>query len=256
MAAKLEFEPGKARYLAILSVVLALGAANAPAALAQGGPPGFLQETTGGPPPDPDPHVLRGLYVGGVPTRIPSVKVMAPYKKAALALLNQRVAAMNAGTDRPDPQVYCETGGAVRFAAGGFPVRFITTPGLITMIAEEDHVVRRIYLNQPHPAHIVPSIIGDSVGHWEGNTLVVDSIGFKNGGWMDENGSPSSDKLHLYERFTKKKGGHMIEDQITIDDPVNYTAPFVYVHDYTYAPNATWDEMICEENNRNVGPLP
>ena len=234
------------------------------AALAVGGgmpalaqvPPGFLQETTGGPPPDPDPHALRGVYVGGVPGKIPSAKVMAPYNKAALVVLNQRVAAMNSGADRPDPQVYCETGGAVRFAAGGFPVRFITTPGLITIIAEEDHVVRRIYLDQPHPAHIVPSIIGDSVGHWDGNTLVVDTIGFKDGGWMDEYGSPSSDKLHLRERFTKTRAGREIDDEITIDDPVNYTAPFVYLHKYTYAPNATWDEMICEENNRNVGPLP
>lgn len=233
--------------MAALGGILALAAA-APA-WAQT-PPGFLQETTGGPPPDPDPHVLRGVYVGGVPVRVPSTKIMPPYKQAALAVVNQRIAAMNAGTDRPDPQVYCRTGGAVRYGAGGFPVRFITTPGMITMLAEEDHVVRRIYLNQPHPAHIVPSIIGDSVGHWDGNTLVVDSIGFKDGGWMDEYGSPSSDKLHLIERITKQD--RVINDQITIDDPVNYNAPYVYVHKYTYAPNATWDEMICEENNRDA----
>lgn len=239
----------KPAFVTAAGVMLAL---SCPAALAQALPPGFLQETTGGPPPDPDPHVLRGVYIGGVPLKIPSVKVMAPYNKTALALLNQRIAANNAGEDRPDPQVYCRTGGAVRFAAGGFPVRFITTPGLITIIAEEDHVVRRIYLDQPHPAHIVPSIIGDSVGHWEGNTLVVDTIGFKNNGWMDEDGSPSSNKLHLTERFTKENDGRIIEDRITIDDPVYYTAPFVYVHKYTYAPNATWDEMICEENNRDA----
>ena len=234
-----------------LSLALAVGLGLGLPAAAQ--LPPFMRGFVNGPPPDPDPHHLRGVYVGGVPGQLPPLKDRTLYNAAALTLLDARVSAMNAGLDRKDPQTYCRTGGPVRFAAGGFPLRFITTKGQITIIAEEDHVVRRIVLDQPHPAHITPSIIGDSVGHWDGNTLLVDTIGFKNGGWMDEAGSPSSSKLHLSERITKTDGGKEIDDAITIDDPVYYKKPFVYLHKYFYVPGATWDEMICEENNRDAG---
>ncbi len=235
----------------LAGVALTLGASLGFPATAQ--LPPFMKNALSGPPPDPDPHTLRGVYSGGVPGRLPVLKDRALYNSDGLKLLDVRVTAMNAGLDRKDPQTYCRTGGPVRFAAGGFPVRFITTPGQITIIASEDHVVRRIYLNRPHQAHIEPSIIGDSVGHWEGNTLVVDTIGFKEGGWMDEAGSPSSSKLHLSERITKVNGGKEIDDMITVDDPVYYNKPFVFAHKYIYVPGATWDEMICEENNRDAG---
>ena len=68
---------------------------------------------------------------------------------------------------------------------------------------------------------------------------MVDTIGFKNGGWMDEDGSPSSDKLHLTELITRSKDGREIDDTMTIDGRIYYNAPFVFWHKYAYAPKTT-----------------
>jgi hypothetical protein len=190
-------------------------------ALAQGGPPGFAQELQG-PPPNPDPHLLRGVYMPRVtPTSIPgSQGVSVPFKPEAKALFDKRTAMVNAGVPHDDPQLQCRSGGSIRSLTTTFPVRFIDTPGQITILSEEDHIVRRIYLNQKQPAHVEPSLTGHSVGHWEGDTLVIDTTNF-----TDQTPYAGAQNLHVIERLTRVDND-TIRYQFTVEDPGMWIKPW------------------------------
>jgi hypothetical protein len=104
---------------------------------------------------------------------------------------------------------------------------------------------------RPHPAKLEPTWFGNSVGHWEGDTLVIDTIGFNDKTRLDTIGHAHSDQLHVIQRFTRKDPTH-IAFEITIEDPVMYTEPFKNVRTFTLRPD--WDlmEYVCEENNKDV----
>ena len=144
-------------------------------------------------------------------------------------------------------------------------VQFLPAKDRITILYQRDHQFRRIWLNQPHSAKVEPSWYGESVGHFEGDTLVVDTIGLKPAkmSFVDPFGTPHTDKLHVVERYrmiTDDKGKGL-EVQIRVEDPGTFTMP--WVGKLTYRPNRVQviDEVICEENNRSFdgasfGPLP
>ena len=90
------------------------------------------------------------------------------------------------------------------------PVYFIQTPDKVTIIAQMDHQVRHVYLNVPHSEHVKPSWYGESVGHYEGDTLVVDTIGINNQTWVDNFRTPHSEKLHVVERFRTADDGKVL----------------------------------------------
>ena len=144
-------------------------------------------------------------------------------------------------------------------------VQFLPGQDRITILYQRDHQFRRIWLNKPHSAVVEPSWYGESVGHFEGDTLVVDTTGFKTAAmsFVDPFGTPHTDKLHLVERYrmvTDDKGKGL-EVVIRVEDPGTFTMP--WVGKLTYRPNRVQniDEVICEENNRtfdgkSFGPLP
>ena len=204
-------------------------------------------------PPSADPRSLAGRYfpyeatalLPGEPGR------MLPYNDAGAAVFLSRASLRIAGKTGPDPLVLCKPGGAVRALNQGFPVQITQSTDEITFIFMEDHLVRRIYLQPAQPHEIKPSAMGHSVGHWKGNALYVDTTGFRDGGWMDEYGDPSSPRLHLSEVVTKRQDGS-IQDDLTIDDPTYYSGPTSIRRTWQWSPNSTWDEVICEENNRDA----
>jgi hypothetical protein len=110
------------------------------------------------------------------------------------------------------------------------PTFILQRPEKITMIWQMDHQVRHIYMNVPHSANPKPSWYGESVGHYEGDTLVVDTIGQNAKTFIDNYRTPHSDKLHVVERFRLTDGGQGLQADVTIEDPVTLTQPWRVAH--------------------------
>ena len=93
--------------------------------------------------------------------------------------------------------------------------------------------------------------MGDSIGHWESDTLVVDTVNFNDKTWLDRVGHPHSDALHVIERFRRTAPDHLVDD-ITIDDPKTYTKPWDSVRTWYLRPEWEIMEYSCEENNKDL----
>ena len=113
------------------------------------------------------------------------------------------------------------------------------------------HSYRQIFMNAKHPEDPDPTWYGQSVDHWVGNTLVVDTIGFNDKFWFDYKGHPHREKLHTVERYTRTDLGHMAIE-VPIDDPGAYMKPFTTVGRATLMPGAELLEYICQENNQDL----
>jgi hypothetical protein len=96
--------------------------------------------------------------------------------------------------------------------------------------------------------------MGYSVGHWEGDTLVVESAGFVDNNWLDNNGHPGTESLHLTEKFRRPDFGH-IDLQLTIDDPKAYKKPWTVNLQFTSMPTNELIEYVCDENEKDVRHL-
>jgi len=128
------------------------------------------------------------------------------------------------------------------------PVYFIHTPKQVLMLYEGDAQVRRVYLDVPHSANTKPSWYGESVGHYEGDTLVVDTIGLNDKTYLDNFRTPHSDKEHVVERWRLVDGGKTLEVNITVDDPEAFNQPFSMIQRYRRETGRLLEE-VCAENN-------
>jgi len=124
----------------------------------------------------------------------------------------------------------------------------VQTEKEVTMIFDSNAEPRHIRLNAAHAADVKPSWYGDSVGHYEGDTLVVDTIGLNDKTFLDNYRTPHTDKLHVTERWRLIENGAKIEVILTIDDPDTFNAPFKALRQYDRE-NVTFAENICAENN-------
>jgi len=132
------------------------------------------------------------------------------------------------------------------------PWKIIQTPQVILILYEENNIFRQIFLDgRPLPKDPDPRWMGYSVGRWEGDALVVDSSGFREGGWLDRMGHPHSSDLHLIERFRRLDVGHL-EIDVTIDDPKAYGKRFTYTLRQTLIPDQDLYEYFCTENEKDV----
>lgn len=175
---------------------------------------------------------------------------LPPFTAHAQRMFWHRVEMENAGTPVPDAGIRCEPMGLARGVNAEFGFRVLQTPTHLLWIMNEDHLVRRFRIGGTHPAAITPSYMGDSIAHWEGDTLVIDSIGFNDRTWLDFDGTPHSKRLHVTERLRKIDNGARIEDAMTINDPVMYTRPWTVRMVYAWAPiTQASPEIICEEND-------
>ena len=112
----------------------------------------------------------------------------------------------------------------------GGPTYWVQTPREIVMIWQLDHQVRHVYLNVPHSADPKPSWYGELVGHFEGDILVVDTIGQNTRTFVDNYRTPHSEKLHVVERYRMLDGGKTLEAQVTMEDPAVFVRPLQLVH--------------------------
>ncbi len=141
----------------------------------------------------------------------------------------------------------CLPPGTPRIFTHPFPMQIIQAPGEVIMLFEYDSVRRQIFTDgRPHDTSLGPSWMGDSIGRWEKDTLVVDTINFKDQGWVDRAGHPHSDALHVVERIRRIHHDHLLDD-ITIEDPKAYTRPWTAHLDFLLRPNWTLGEQFCED---------
>jgi hypothetical protein len=133
-----------------------------------------------------------------------------------------------------------------------FGFRIMQNPTVLAFLYEED-LPRQIYLDgRKHPEESLSPFVGHSVGQWDGDTLVVDAVGFNDKNWLDAQGRPQTEKLHIIERYRRKDLGHL-EVEISIDDPGAYKKPWTMKKATELAPpDEEVGQYVCTENNRDV----
>jgi len=129
-------------------------------------------------------------------------------------------------------------------------VYFIQTPKQIWMVYAGDQQVRRVYLNVPHSRGIKPSWYGESVGHYEGQTLVIDTIGQNDKTMLDPYRTPHSEKIHVVERWAIVEDGRILEDVFTVEDPEAFYQPWTGKKRFRRGQEPILEE-VCAENNEH-----
>ena len=146
-------------------------------------------------------------------------------------------------------QARCMPGGVPGQLLGIFePLFFVQAKDMVYLIWQRDHVVRRIYMNRKHTENPKPSWYGESVGHYEGDTLVVDTIGLSSKAPIDNWRTPHSEQLHVVERFQLVDGSDVLHAIVTIEDPVALTAPLTVYQRWNRL-EGEMVEVACAENN-------
>jgi hypothetical protein len=192
------------------------------------------------------PKDFRGSLRSGA-----SAEPHIPFQPWAAALYNYN----SANLSKFDPEGYCLPPGGPRLMATPFPMEVIQLPeeDRIIMIYEGGtHIWREIYMDgRPHPALDKidgQTYLGHSVGHWERDTLVIDSTGYNEATWLDQWGHPHTSQLHVIEKITRPDKNSM-HYEATIDDPGAYTRPWTIAWDIPWASRQELSEYICQENN-------
>jgi hypothetical protein len=152
-----------------------------------------------------------------------------------------------------DYTAHCLPMGWTRQMNAPMPLEIMQEPNRIALLFEAWNTFKVVPTDgRDHPKNVDPTWMGNSVGHWEGDTLVIDTIGFNDKTRLDTIGHPHSDQLHVVERLTRADAMHMAYE-VTVDDPKTYTKPFTNKRTFTLKPAWELMEYACEENNKDVG---
>ncbi len=185
------------------------------------------------------------------------INVLADFKPAETPLRRefqdiflQRAKAYGANS----PSSRCLTAGIPGVDLLPLPFKIVQTVGLIWVRYEADQTLRQIYTDgRKAPADPNPIWLGYSVGRWDADTLVVDTVGFNDKSWLDIIGHPHSEALHVVEQFRRRDFGHM-DVRVTIDDPKMYIKPFSIEFKERLLPDTDILEFFCAENERDQAP--
>lgn len=128
-------------------------------------------------------------------------------------------------------------------------VQFLPGAKVFAILYSREMRARLIYMNAAHPRNLSPTSYGNSVGHWEGDTLVVDTIGLTDGTWTDRFGTPHTKTLHVVERYHLDDGGKALRVDFTVEDPGAFNAPWSATVAY-HREAGPYEEIVCSENNR------
>jgi hypothetical protein len=174
-----------------------------------------------------------------------------PYQPWARALAAERTDQLG----RDDPVGFCKPGGAVRILT--FPPfrKFLQLPGLFVILSERDVTYRQVFVDgRPLPDDPTPTPNGYSVGRWDGDTLVVQSVGFRDGTWLDRNGSPMTEAAKMTERFRRVNYGRL-DVELTIDDPKAYTQPFTVTLQQRIVLDTELMDYHCTDNEKDAARM-
>jgi hypothetical protein len=190
----------------------------------------------GGPPPP----VGRGGAAAAPCTRV-------PYMEWTLAVSDDR------RRNELEPHTRCKPSGGPRQWLTPYGAEFLELPELKVAYIFDiggPHTYRTIYMDgRTHPANLAPSYYGHSIGWWEGDTLVVDTIGFNEGFWIDRGQLPHTDQLHLLEKYTRTSLGTM-RYEVTVDVPYAYTARFTGTSNLRWEDGTELFEYMCQQANQ------
>jgi len=171
-----------------------------------------------------------------------------PLRPEAAALMGQR---QKSGQDFPT--AYCQPG-SIPASLLILEFKMVQAPRQIVVLPGNGDPPRQIYIDgRSLPKDPEPSWMGSSVGRWQGETLVVDTIGFKESAWLDGFGHPRSEAMRITERYRRRDFGH-IDLELTFDDPKYYTRPFGFKTTLTLLPDTDVLEYVCTENQRRYRP--
>lgn len=206
------------------------------------GEAGFWARRTANLVINPDSYEARATLSS--PIHIDAV----PLQDWARALTNYRHSIFLAS----EPYTRCKPAGGPRQIMSPYGFEIVAMPELERVFIytiSNAMSWRTIYMDgREHPADLRPSYFGHSVGHWEGDTLVVDTVGMNERSWISRDGLPSTDRLHLLERFTRVDMS-TLDYAVTIDDPGAYTAPWTSGYTVGWSAGSEPFEYICQENN-------
>jgi hypothetical protein len=169
---------------------------------------------------------------------------------SAVSLLPQAAQQAKSIDLKKDPWKACQPVGPFRMMAKDqTKIELVPVTGMLVILFEDlSHgMSRTIYLKRGHPAKLEPTWLGDSIGKWEGDTLVIDTIGFNDRTWLNEEGAQHTDALHLVERIRPVLGGHYIEYKITADDPKALSKPYNYTRYYKKLDTEVLDDPCQDE---------
>lgn len=191
----------------------------------------------------------------GFPQQIKDLSFMKPW--VSQEVLRRREAMRNS---RPLPTTItmCQPAGPLAMWLDAHHIGMVQTADELIVMGETDHQVRHIYINGKHPVNLVRTWGGHSIGHWQGNTLVVDTVGFNDKVALDSSSTPHSEALHVVERISMLPDGK-VDVNVTIEDPLALNAPWVLSHQLAKQEEKFVQEYACAENNHDdkqmEGPL-
>jgi hypothetical protein len=197
-------------------------------------------------PSGPTPHMPDGkLDLQGVWTPANFANTGGPFdlQPWAAALMKER----RDNLSKDDPEGFCLPAGVPRISP--FPQKTVQTPALLVILEEGNvHSYRQIFLDGRGHSKQDQLWMGDSIGKWDGDTLVVDTIGFNDKTWITGQGVPHTDQLHVVERYSRPDLGHLQID-ITLEDPGAFTKPHSFQRTYNLMENTDLLEYVCNEFN-------
>jgi len=210
------------------------------------------------PEPTPIPELVRLLPGGqqGLGEFVPNkyfINILADFKPGEEPLRAQPSAPLTlTAFQKGDPGITCRPRGVPSVDTLPAPFKIVQTPRLLLMLAETDTTFRQIFtdgrkqLDDPQP-----SWLGYSVGKWEGDSLVVETIGLNDRGWLDALGHTHSEALRVTERFHRRDFGHL-DVQLTLDDPKTFTQPVTVKFTEILLPDTDLIESFCSDNEKDL----
>jgi hypothetical protein len=207
------------------------------------------------------------LQVAGTPDSIPNISGVwqvrgfdrkfkpveggdPPWQSWNKKAFDERAAAEKAGQPLYDPTAACLPSGTPRLIAAPYPVEIVQSADETVFLYETQHLFRVVHMNAKHPKKVEPSFIGHAIGQWEGDTLVIDTVGLVKDTQIDEAGTLHSEQLHVVERI--RKVNDTLEIVFTVEDPKAFTKPWTSKRVWHWRPDVRFLEYVCEENNRNA----
>jgi hypothetical protein len=202
---------------------------------------GIKRET----PPD-----LRGVYQLALSSATLPGALKSTGSPEDISLQPSAVATQKTRNPEEDGAKNCEPIGPFRMMAWvGNRIELLPSPGRITMLFENIALgyMRTVYLDRPHQANLPPLTVGDSIGYWDGDTLVVDTTNFNDYTWLNGAGAPHSDALHLIEKYRLVLGGEYLEVKVTAEDSKVLAKPYTYTRYYEKAKTEIHEDFCTDD---------
>jgi len=188
----------------------------------------------------------KGVWLPGPVVPNPLGLKDTPFQPWAKALLDDRQ------NNELEPHTRCKPSGVARQFLTPYGVEIVELPELERIYIFDiggPHTYRTVYMDgRSHPTNLTPSFYGHSIGWWEGDTLVIDTVGFNEGFWMDRDGLPHTEKLHTIERLTRLDSASM-RYELTVDDPGAYTRPWSGAMTLRWEDGTELFEYQCQQSN-------